>query len=89
MTPATTRYENRLGKRKFSGYLMMLKKSAGPPKPEVSFSYEFISVDNEPTVLIRANIYGVELATDFFIRELRRKDDVPPEFAKLVEIHEF
>ena len=63
--------------------------STGAPEPQVSFTYEFITVDNEPTVLIRASIYGVELATDFFIRELRQEGDVPSELAKLVEVHEF
>ena len=69
----------------------MLK--SGEPSPHARFTYEFVTVDGDLTVTMRANIYGVEMCTDLLIRELRRKDQVPPEIdkelRKLVEIHEF
>lgn len=48
-----------------------------------------MTVEGDPSVLISANIYGTQMATDFWVRELRNIADVPEEVRKLVDILKF
>jgi hypothetical protein len=53
----------------FHGYLMGEKQSI--PRPEVSFTYQFVKLNGQDTVMTEANVYGVRLATDLLIREVK------------------